>query len=82
VESTTYRKALWNQAVARCTYGARSALRVKECGYFRRNRPKTAYKYQRARAGFMRTQTGARCEAAFRAEPDGPDQPIRDRIPT
>src|SRR5258706_14147644 len=35
---------------------------VKECGCFRRNRPQTAYKYQRAHARFILTQISARGE--------------------
>ena len=63
MESTTCRKALRNEAVASFAYSARSALCVKECGCFRRNRPQTAYKYLCAHTEFILTQILARREA-------------------
>src|SRR6266446_5434253 len=65
VESTTCRKALRNETVASFAYSARSALCVKECGCFRRNRPQTAYKSLCAHASFILTQMPARGEREF-----------------
>src|SRR5260370_17609623 len=65
---------LANKAFARFAYSARSALCVKECGCFRRNRPQTAYKYLRAHARVILTQMPARDEAAFRSGRSGESQ--------
>src|SRR5260370_32531789 len=65
---------LANKAFARFAYSARSALCVKGCGCFRRNRPQTAYKYLRAHARVILTQMPARDEAAFRSGRSGESQ--------